>query len=231
MSIKITATCGDKSVSIECKRPSWKSVREAYEEINKYYIQGKAQAVFEKIGGEPYKEFLNNEQIIKKQNIDGIAIGDIQRYTLNSYALRMSYALNYSYLLGIQYLIKNQKLPNNTGKLKFENKRWFGADKNLYYLSIYGIRNFLTLNWGNSDKPYYLQTFKNKDEVSDFYNNEFSKFDKSGIVVMRIKGFSDAGGHTTLWNGENKKFEDSKISENYLIGNHNVVDFQFWELK
>lgn len=103
MSIKITATCGDKSVSIECKRPSWKSAREAYEEINKYYIQGKAQAVFEKIGGEPYKEFLNNEQIIKKQNIDGIAIGDIQRYTLNSCALRMSYALNYSYLLGIQY--------------------------------------------------------------------------------------------------------------------------------
>ncbi len=48
---------------------------------------------------------------------------------------------------------------------------------------------------------------------------------------MRIKGFDDAGGHTTLWNGENKKFEDSKISENYLIGNHNVVDFQFWELK
>nr|WP_297814411.1 T6SS effector amidase Tae4 family protein [uncultured Helicobacter sp.] len=93
------------------------------------------------------------------------------------------------------------------------------------------MRNFLTLNWGNSDKPYCLRTFKNKDEVRNFYENKFSKFDKSGIAVMRIKGFDDAGGHTTLWNGENKKFEDSKISENYLIGNHNVVDFQFWELK
>ena len=39
------------------------------------------------------------------------------------------------------------------------------------------------------------------------------------------------GGHTTLWNGKHKRFEDFKISENYLIGNHNVVDFQFWELK
>ncbi|GAB0173870.1 hypothetical protein [Helicobacter trogontum] len=38
-------------------------------------------------------------------------------------------------------------------------------------------------------------------------------------------------GHTTLWNGEDKHFEDFEISENYLIGNHNVVDFQFWELK
>ena len=103
--------CGDKEATIKIQRPSCKSVEKAYEEINRYYIQGKAQAVFEKIGGEPHKEFLNNEQIIKKQNTDGIAMGDIQRYTLNSCALRMSYALNYSYLLGIQYLIKNQKLP------------------------------------------------------------------------------------------------------------------------
>ena len=71
-----------------------------------------------------------------------------------------------------------------------------------------------------------------KQENIDFYNNEFSRFGKSGIVVMRIKGFVDAtGGHTTLWNGKHKRFEDFKISENYLIGNHNVVDFQFWELK
>lgn len=73
---------------------------------------------------------------------------------------------------------------------------------------------------------------KTKRENRDFYDNEFSKFGKSGIVVMRIKGFIDATeGHTTLWNGEDKHFEDFKISENYLIGNHNVVDFQFWELK
>lgn len=73
---------------------------------------------------------------------------------------------------------------------------------------------------------------KTKRENRDFYNNEFSKFGKSGIVVMRIKGFIDATeGHTTLWNGEDKRFEDFEISENYLIGNHNVVDFQFWELK
>lgn len=32
-------------------------------------------------------------------------------------------------------------------------------------------------------------------------------------------------GHTTLWNGKDKHFEDFEISENYLIGNHNVVDF------
>lgn len=236
MGITITATCGGKSVSIECKRPSFDSVKKAYEEINKYYVSGKAQAVFEKIGGEPYKEFLNNEAIIaqqKQQESQGIVISTAnRRYTFNSCALRMSYSLNYSKILGKFYLIKEQQLPNDTGNFKFENKRWLGADKNLYYLNVYGIRNFLTLNWGNSDKPYNLRTFKNKSEVKDFYENSFSKFEKSGIVVMRIKGFDDAGGHTTLWNGKKKQFEDFEINKtNYLNGEYNVVDFQFWELK
>lgn len=254
MGITITAICGDKSVSIECKRPSWESVRDAYKEINGIFkseydkvkknsiglkdivietlaTKAGAKSVFEKIGGEPYKEFLNNEAIIKRQETQGLRQGEIQRYTLNSCALRVSYALNHSYLLGQQYLIKNQKLPDKT---KPENKRWLGADNNIYYLSIYGVRNFLTSNWGNSDKPYNLRTFKDKNEVKSFYDNEFSKFNKSGIVVMRIGGWSDAGGHTTLWNGEKKEFEDIQMYDratNYLNGKYNVKDFQFWELK
>ncbi len=48
---------------------------------------------------------------------------------------------------------------------------------------------------------------------------------------MRIPEFTDAAGHTTLWNGKSKRFEDSSISENYLIGNHKVAELHFWELK
>ena len=235
MSEILKATCKGKSTNIECRRPSWESIKMSYATINNEYKKGAAEAVFKKIGGEPYKEFVNNERAITIQNEQiqqGIQIAPAnRRYTLNSCALRISYALNYSKLLGESFLLKYKKLPSNTGELKYENKRWYGSDGNLYYLSIYGIRNFLTLNWGNSDKPYYLRTFRDRDEVAKFDNNEFSKFDRSGIVVMRIKGFVDAGGHTTLWNGEDKHFEDFEISENYLIGNHNVVDFQFWELK
>ena len=60
---------------------------------------------------------------------------------------------------------------------------------------------------------------------------DFSKCSKNGIVVMRIEGFSKAGGYTTLWNGASKTFEDSSISSNYLNGEYEVKDFQFWELK
>ena len=98
-------------------------------------------------------------------------------------------------------------------------------------MGIYGIRNFLKLNWGNSDKPYSLVTFSNTSQAKKFYDEKFSNFSKNGIVVMRIQGFSDARGHTTLWNGASKTFEDSEISNNYLNGKYEVKDFQFWELK
>ncbi|WP_408941393.1 T6SS effector amidase Tae4 family protein, partial [Helicobacter sp. MIT 14-3879] len=45
-----------------------------------------------------------------------------------------------------------------------------------------------------------------------------------------IDSWGDAGGHTTLWNGDKKQFEDFEISKNYLNGEYGVVDFQFWEL-
>ena len=68
-----------------------------------------------------------------------------------------------------------------------------------------------------------------KQENVDFYNNEFSRFGKSGIVVMRIKGFVDAtGGHTTLWNGEN--FADGTNYLNDEEASIFVRELCFWEL-
>ena len=54
---------------------------------------------------------------------------------------------------------------------------------------------------------------------------------RAKFIIVEAQIAEYVGGHTTLWNGKHKRFEDFKISENYLIGNHNVVDFQFWELK
>ena len=67
-----------------------------------------------------------------------------------------------------------------------------------------------------------------KEQNVAFFN-ELVSFNRKGIVAMRMQ--HNRLRHTTLWNGKDKHFEDFEISENYLIGNHNVVDFQFWELK
>lgn len=51
---------------------------------------------------------------------------------------------------------------------------------------------------------------------------------------MIISGWSNAGGHITLWNGEDKKFldYDENLYNNYLLyGNAIVTELYFWELK
>ncbi len=94
MSEILKATCGDKTAKIECKRPSWKSVREAYAKINQEYGKGGAEAVFKKIGGKVYDMFLDEQT-----HRGGI---------LNSCALRISYALNHSTILGEPFCLKRK---------------------------------------------------------------------------------------------------------------------------
>ncbi|RDU60085.1 hypothetical protein CQA53_11060, partial [Helicobacter didelphidarum] len=36
---------------------------------------------------------------------------------------------------------------------------------------------------------------------------------QNGIITMDIDGWRDAGGHTTLWNGAIKQFEDSILNQ------------------
>lgn len=71
---------------------------------------------------------------------------------------------------------------------------------------------------------------RTKQDNIIFYNNEFSKFSKNGVVAMIISGWSDANGHITLWNGKDKKFLDNS---NYLLDSRDIVivkELYFWEL-
>ncbi|WP_394949830.1 T6SS effector amidase Tae4 family protein [uncultured Helicobacter sp.] len=71
---------------------------------------------------------------------------------------------------------------------------------------------------------------RTKQDNIIFYNNEFSKFSKNGVVAMIISGWSDANGHIALWNGKDKKFLDNS---NYLLDSRDIVIVQelyFWEL-
>ena len=58
MSEILKATCKGKSTNIECRRPSWESIKMSYATINNEYKKGAAEAVFKKIGGEPLSEII-----------------------------------------------------------------------------------------------------------------------------------------------------------------------------
>ncbi|STQ84431.1 T6SS effector amidase Tae4 family protein [Helicobacter fennelliae] len=65
------ATCGTAKKDLKCIRPSWDTIKEAYEEIDEVY------------------ERYNNEAVF-------FHIFNIRKRNNNSCALRMSYALNHS---------------------------------------------------------------------------------------------------------------------------------------
>lgn len=139
----------------------------------------------------------------------------------NTCALQVSYALNYG------------GIPLHTEIKAKEYHSIYGKDKEyLYITGVINTINFLLSKsvWGNADEPYSPKSMQIKQENIDFYNNEFSKFDKSGVVAMIINGWDNANGHITLWNGKKKQFIDNT---NYLLDKRDWVVIEklyFWEL-
>ena len=228
--------------TLNLKRLKWESVSKAYIEINEigkaeYYstlekaIQegvsdniayhraelAQAQKRYEKVGGQALREFNR----------------DSESY-INTCAFKLSYALNYGGMPLKNYMSRQQITSR---PIAFQNALILG-DKanNNYFMRVKEIRQFLQLKnvWGNADKPYNPKTMTTKQENIDFYNNELSRFNKNGVVAMIISGWSNAGGHITLWSGEDKKFldYDENLYNNYLLyGNAIVTELYFWELK
>jgi hypothetical protein len=86
----------------------------------------------------------------------------------------LSYALNYSGVV----------IP------KIRGKTVSGADKRAYFFRVRDVIDFLNHAWG---KP---------DLVLPFPESKESELDKrQGIILFDVKGWQDANGHATLWNG------------------------------
>ena len=182
--------------TLNLKRPKWEDVSKAYKEINEigkaeYYNTlekakqeglsdnmarhraelAQAQKRYEKVGGQALREFNR----------------DSESY-INTCAFKLSYALNYGGMPLNKYISRQQITSR---PIAFQNALILG-DKanNNYFMRVKEIRQFLQLKsvWGNADEPYNPKIMKTKQENIDFYNNEFSKFDKSGVVAMIING-------------------------------------------
>ncbi|TLD86588.1 hypothetical protein LS69_006200 [Helicobacter sp. MIT 05-5294] len=145
----------------------------------------------------------------------------------NSCALQISYALNESQMFIEQYLSRKvEKQPQGIE----DNSIALGDDGHNYIIKVKTLIQFFQLKevWGDADEPYNPKIMQTEQDNINFYNNEFSKFNKNGVVAMMISGWSNATGHITLWDGEEKEFLDNS---NYLIQSNCIVkELYFWEL-
>ena len=218
MGVIITATCGDKSIDIECRRPNWQSMSEAYEKINTLSISKR----YELVGGTPLTLYRANP-----------------RGYGNTCAMQISYIFNQNGIFLERY-ISNDKAKQPMG-IK-DDSILKGADGHNYVVRVKTMVKVLMLKdfFGNADKPYSPKQMNSKQENIKFYKNEFSKFGKKGIVAMQVEGWGDAWGHITLWNGEKFLDDNESGDKNYLIKVDGldrwgrqvpiIVNLYFWEL-
>ena len=86
--------------------------------------------------------------------------------------------------------------------------------------------DFLKLN-NSLGKP-IIFTPNTSQTNQDFRHKSLSELDRSGIVAIKVKSWSNAWGHITLWDNREQKFLDD---ENYLTSGDYVEEVYFWKIE
>ncbi|TLD83762.1 T6SS effector amidase Tae4 family protein [Helicobacter sp. MIT 05-5294] len=257
MPIEWEVRCGNKKASIKIQRPSFESVKKAYEEItrvgSKEFIgeywevikQYQANIITESEAQERVKKlYINMSGARYKAVSDRLFnfFNEDRNKRYNTCATRVSYAINNTAIPLAKE--ENQNSPNNA---------WI-INNSYYGISVDGIIEILSTIW---HKPkIYDQAIKQSILCGcseDFYHTmnskkqnkalfeEFKSFKRKGIVAMRLQG--NRIRHTTLW--EEDDFVDVKMNKESSVENlygydylndpentHPLVsEFYFWEVK
>lgn len=219
MGITIKATCGDKSKSIEYRRPSWESMRKAYdtintadpkcEELQKIFKQaiiskGRWYGCSQEEIEQATKEAM--EQIIGDNDDDDNYDRVWQRYTLvggqplseyisykNFFHKSPNYA-DYSNTcaLRVSYALNYSTHPIKTMDRQIAGRGYQGGDGHIYYLGVFDIIDLLKLNW---KKPTtYTEAKKNikYGRSEDFYHQMTSK-DKNRQFFKELQSIKRKG--------------------------------------
>jgi hypothetical protein len=120
----------------------------------------------------------------------------------NTCAVRMSYILNQTNVL----------IPYTQGKTVS------GADKRWYFYYVRDVIAFLRRQWGEPDLVVPYPPAGGGSELAN----------KTGVLLFEVAGWSDAGGHATLWDG-NICYDHCYFNEPGV--NYRTNRANFWELK
>lgn len=212
---RIRATAQEKKSSVVVpKRPRFSALWASYPE-------GSAEDVYKLIGGVVYEHYLEG----KKTNSPGYR---------NSCALRMSRAFNYS---GFE-VPKGTQPEGTMYRLK-------GEDGKAYFLQKEHLAKFIRSRWGKPEITVTAadKTVAGEHNVLNFNTKTYSVkigllekskqkiLQKRGLVIFDVRGWSDASGHVTLWNGE-KCIDDTNYFDANLVSEVAYTEkYEFWELK
>lgn len=212
---RIRATAQEKKSSVVVpKRPRFSALWASYPE-------GAMEDVYKLVGGDVYAHYLQHKD-------------DVNSGYNNSCALRISRSFNSS----------GFEVPKGTqpeGKMY----RLKGEDGKAYFMRKEDVAKFIRSRWG---KPEITVTTADKavageHNVQDFEtqiwsvkiglleNSKQKILQKRGLLIFDVRGWRDASGHVTLWDGEkcvdDTNYFDANLSSVYAY----TEKYELWELK
>lgn len=224
--LAITATAGNAATKIEPRRPSWADMHKHYPAT------------------------MVNTDTLYNTMIRGDFKGQEKASWLeNTCATRMSYALLRS---GFQ-LAKTQ---DPKASMQGEDKKWYWirvaelkAELKSRFKGYDAELNFDAINTSSIDNPLEMMMIvaDRKEKAQKFLDTTLAN--KNGIIVFVVKGWGNATGHFTLWDGTTKTLafagtHGDQSQDTYypwltevrkdLLGKKTVVqvsEIRFWELK
>lgn len=128
----------------------------------------------------------------------------------NACALRMSRSFNYG-----KFPVKRGTLIPNPNDIK----RLKGSDGLAYIFRVKDIMRYIELSFGKPE--YSIKTNGNN------IKNQF--LGKQGIIIFKVKGWGDATGHVTLWDGI--ECSDGHCYFTHSQASVETTEILLWELK
>lgn len=193
---QLIASAGNSSSTIQINRPSWKDMYTYYPKENI------SSANFYPMVSQQYVNLVNERP------------DDWE----NTCAARMSYALNRS---GVRL----PKAPAD-GSL-------VGDDKFNYWVRVKDLKAFMIKRFKSPDISYSpkqvsdTRSTEAKQRIKEVETQLLPKIKgKKGIIVFDVKGWSNASGHFTLWDGKNLAYVGP--------GDHNnpaSIEYYFWFMR
>lgn len=166
-----------------------------------------ASEVYKIIGGNVYENYIHGQKIGSNA-------------FENACALRMSRAFNYG----------NFKIPSGVSIIPNPNdiSRWRGKDGFAYIFRVNDIIKFIELSF---KKPEYKIKTNGVNK-----RNEIVNVNKKGIIIFKVKNWSNASGHVTLLDGNSCADGHSYFTHNLIEGIPKdkqpiTTEILLWELK
>lgn len=240
----------NKEISVYVKKTiSWDKLKEYYLKMHTIDLNAERQSSIDRIekrGKGTLKKWIDNSPMRFEYNEEHFIKAEIRYNKIGKYIHDAFMQNPYNYIntcaTRVSKSLNDLSDESKNNKIRIDNL--IGMDKNVYLANADGkskiiirVGDMIEFLIANDSFGESIEFEPNNQTDKEFAECMATKFDRNGIVAMKIEGWGDANGHITLldkqkWekniNITQREFLDDT---NYLNGNYKVKKVYYWRFE